>query len=56
MLLQLNKNSFVIFNLYILRFYNDKLIFNSVVITLNSVEKVAGYVNILIQNLTETVN
>jgi hypothetical protein len=28
-------------------------IFNSLVIKLNSVEKVAGYFNILIENLTE---
>jgi hypothetical protein len=30
--------------------------FNSIVIKLNSVEKVVGYVNILIENLTENIN
>jgi hypothetical protein len=36
--------------------YNYKWIFNSIVVKLNSVEKVVGYVNILIENLTENVN
>jgi hypothetical protein len=30
--------------------------FNSIVIKLNSVEKVGGCINILIENLTENVN